>query len=162
MHNPYQTPSAEVRTAAGGAARQLGEPARLNAGRGIDWLSEGWKLFLRAPGMLLGMSVLLLVFYVLVPLIPVLGSLAILVLWPALAAGLFLALRHADEGRPVAFADLFEPYSAWRGLLGLGWLYLLGGVVVVIVAGVALFGFGVLASFSGQGLDAAGGWARGR
>ena len=160
MHNPYQTPSAELQTAVGGDPRRLGDPVRLNAGRGIDWFTEGWQLFMRAPGVLLGIAVLLVVLYALASVVPLLGSLAILLLWPVFTAGYFLALRHADEGQPVAFADLFAPFSDGKGLLGLGWLYLLGVVAVVMVAGVALFGFGALAAVAGQGIGAAGGWER--
>lgn len=148
MHNPYQTPSAALRTAAGGAARQLGEPARCNAGRGIDWLSEGWQLFLRAPGMLLGMSVLLLVLYGLVSLIPLVGSLASLLFWPALAAGLFLALRHADEGRPVTFADLFEPFANLAGLITLGACYLLALLLPLVIVFGTLVAAGLLAAMA--------------
>lgn len=160
MPNPYQTPAAELTMPASSSRRQLGEPARLNASRGIDWLSEGWRLFMRAPGMLLGISVLMVILYALMALVPLLGNLALLLLWPMFTAGLFLALRHADEGQPVTFADLFAPFAVWRSLMGLGWLSLLAGVVVSMIAAAALFAFGVLTTITSQGFDPAAGWGQ--
>lgn len=156
MQNPYQTPTAELTPSGSSAHGQLGEPIRVAAGRGIDWLSDGWRLFMRAPGMLLGISLTAVVLYTLVGLIPLLGSVAILLLWPALSAGIFLALKHAHEGQPVAFADLFAPFANLSGLVTLGALYLLAMVAAVIV-GVAVMGalggLGALAGLADNGVD---------
>lgn len=154
MSNPYQTPAAELTLPS--SSGQLGEPVRLGASRGIDWLGEGWRLFMRAPGMLLGISLTAVVLYTLVGLVPLLGSVAILLLWPALSAGLFLALKHAHEGQPVAFADLFAPFSSLSGLVTLGALYLLAMVAAAVVgAGAmgALGGLSMLAGLADNGVD---------
>lgn len=153
MHNPYQTPTAELAATAASAHQRLGEPIRVSAGRGIDWLVEGWRLLMRAPLMLLAISLTSLLLYGLVGLIPLLGSLAILLFWPALTAGFFLALKHAHEGRTVAFADLFAPFTELSGLVTLGALYLLAVVVISVVGVGVLVVLGGFAAFSGGGLD---------
>lgn len=158
MHNPYQTPEANLGIAAAPRLQRLSEPRSVSAGRGIDWLSDGWRLFMRAPGMLLAISLTMLLLYFLVGLIPLLGTLVVSLFWPVLTAGFFLALKHADEGAPVTFGDLFAPLANLSGLLALGGLYLLAIVVITAVGVGLLAGLGVLSTFSGAAGQHMGEW----
>ena len=70
--NPFLVP--------GGGEAQGGnfDPAGRNvdAGRGIEWLKQGWQLFTKNPGMWIAIAVILLVIFIVLSFIPVVGGLA--------------------------------------------------------------------------------------
>ena len=76
-------------------------------------------------------------------LIPLLGSLATVLFWPALAAGFFLAFKHAQQNQTVSLNDLFEPFKAPTSLMGVGAMYLLASIIIMLVMFIiAFFSFG--------------------
>lgn len=130
--DPYETPGAALQpdTAAPGGYH---EPTACRAGQAVQWFSSGWRLFATNPLMLVVISVLLLVIFGVVSLVPLLGWLLAALFWPHLIARLYLALEHAAAGRPVEFADLFRPFGTPGPLLGIGAFYLVAQILLFLV-----------------------------
>jgi len=92
---------------------------------GWRWVVRGFELLRRQPIALLAITFLNLLLLSLSVIVPVVGSIAPLVLAPALMVGLMRAVRTADEGRMPLPSMLFAAFRedggrAWRPLLLLG------------------------------------------
>jgi len=125
------------------------EPRAVDAGRGLAWWSEAWPLFTRAAGMWIVLAVLLIVIFVVVGMIPVLGTLALSLAAPVFGGGLLLAARKVDAGGALEIGDLFAGFRDKPGpLLTLGALLL---VATLLIGGVgAVLGLGaVMGIFAG-------------
>lgn len=108
-------------------------PHTVGVGRAISWLTQSWALIMKEPVVFAAISVISLIAIFILNLIPVLGSFASALLWPALAAGFFLAFRHAKRNESVTPNDLFEPFKAPTNLIGLGAIYLAASIIVTLV-----------------------------
>ncbi len=115
------------------------EPQKVAAGRGLNWLTEGWALMMKEPLVFAAMSVISLVAIFIISLVPLLGSLAVTLLWPAMMAGFFLAFKHAKQKQAVTANDLFEPFKAPASLIGVGGMYLLASIVLFLVLALVAF-----------------------
>ena len=110
------------------------------AGRGWQWLAEGWSLFRKNPVVWLALTMLLAVLWAVSFIIPVLGPLLFNLLSPALFAGLMLGCRALENGEPLEIAHLFAGLKRHGApLVTVGGVYLVGTVIVVgivlVVAG---------------------------
>ncbi|MDD5175919.1 MAG: BPSS1780 family membrane protein [Sterolibacterium sp.] len=113
------------------------------AERGLQWLVSGWRLFLREPGVWLGIAVVMLVAIGLIGIVPLFGQFAIAFLLPVVAAGLLAGCRSLEQGETLCFGDLFGGFKHNTGnLVVIGVLSLLGhaaiGLVVFAVGGGAM------------------------
>src|SRR4051794_17762946 len=87
------------------------------AENGWKWIVEGWNLFKHAPGIWIALIVVLTVISVVLAFIPVLGSIANIVLTPVFAAGLILGCRALDEGGELKIEHLFAGFRERFGTL---------------------------------------------
>lgn len=138
------------------------EPHRADVGEATLWLSGGWKLFMKAPAIWIAIGVVFAVIHVLLGLVPVLGSVAHMLLLPALAAGLLEASRIAESGAPLPFETLFAGFRnrtgnlVMIGLLTLGALFVIGVIAFAIVlVGGGAGTFSALKHIADAGVDAA-------
>lgn len=111
--------------------------------RGVSWLGAGWRMFLAAPGVWLGITIVLLLATALISAVPLLGQLAIAFLMPVAAAGLLAGCRAIEQGNDLRFDHLFAGFKQNTGnLVVIGVLSLLGhaaiGLVVFAVGGGAM------------------------
>jgi len=123
------------------------------SGRGVDWWSEAWALFVKAAGMWIVLAILLVLILVVVNFVPLLGQIAVALLLPAFAGSWMVAARKVEQGGELAPGDLF---TALRGdkltpLLILGALLLAFGVAIAVVAG--LLGAGAIVGVAAGGAD---------
>jgi uncharacterized membrane protein len=118
-------------------------------GRGVAWLSEGWRLFTPAAGAWLLIVIVGFVLNLVLAVIPVLGSIASHLLFPVLMGGLMLGCRAIDRGEPLTVAHLFAGFGPSAGsLLLLAVIYIGATIAIVCVVAaimVAFFGAAVLA-----------------
>lgn len=123
----------------------------VETGRGWDWIASGWELFKKQAGMWIAVVLVAFVIFLVLALIPVIGSLATFVLSPVFAAGVLVCAREVDEGRSMEVGHLF---AGFRGKLGplatVGAIYLGAAVVIALVVGLAT-GASMFAMMSGSG-----------
>ncbi len=114
------------------------------ADEGARWVSEGWRLFLRNPGMWIAITIVYLLISMIAYYVPWrLGTLIFMLISPALYAGLCHGARELDEGRELAPEHLFIGLTDPRKrdpLLVLGlWQIGLNIAAAVVLAFVILF-----------------------
>lgn len=148
--NPYAAPKAALadetlpRT-----ADYLPGGRGVPAGRGLAWISEAWSIFRRAPGVWIAITVGLAVIFFVLAFIPILGSIATMVLGPVFTGGLMLGCRALDKGDELQFAHLFAGFRERLGTLAaIGALYLAGTLVIVLLVTV-LTGASMFTLFGG-------------
>lgn len=136
---------------------------KLKAMQGLEWVTTGWSLFKREPGLfvLLFLTFLLIIF--LLGLIPIIGHLLAPLLTPALSGGLLLAVETVAKGDSPGFEHLFagltDPTRRGRMLtLGL-WTVMINVLVILIaflIGGSFIMG---LIGFGTMGMNHMGGMA---
>lgn len=150
----------------GGGAGQGGggfDPAGRNvdAGRGLEWLKQGWQLFTKNPGMWIAIAVILMVIVVVLSLIPFVGALAVNFLMPVFAGGILLGCKSLAEGGDIAIDNLFAGFRQNTGnLVMVGVFYMVGVIIItalvfVIGGGAALTG-GMIGHGAGAGMAVGG------
>ncbi|HEX4885251.1 MAG TPA: BPSS1780 family membrane protein [Casimicrobiaceae bacterium] len=127
------------------------EPRRLAAGRGLQWWSEGWRIFMAAPLQWLGMFVVMVLINVALHWIPIVGSLGTTIVNTIFVGGLLLGCHGLAQGRPLEFAQLFAAFRNDRlGPLAILGLIALGvGLVIALVLGVLVMGAGAAGMLTG-------------
>jgi uncharacterized membrane protein len=148
--NPYAAPKAAVadETAIvnvdfvpGGQSRPIGH--------GWTWITQGWELFKRQPGMWIGIVLLLLVIMIAAAFIPFIGGMAMSLFGPVFAAGIVSGCKALESGGELEIGHLFAGFRERTGtLVGVGALYLAGSLVVMLAVGVTM-GVG-MATMMGQ------------
>lgn len=135
--NPYATPKAPVAEAAPAQGNFIPAGRVVAPGRGWSWIAEGWELFKRQPAMWIAVVVLFVVILIVLAFIPVLGSLALIVLAPVFAGGIVIGCREVDQGRELQIGHLFAGFRERFGtLVSVGLLYLAASIVIALVVGV--------------------------
>jgi hypothetical protein len=150
--NPYAAPSAPVADVAGAVADgQLIEGGQtVLAGNGWQWIVDGFNLFKLNPGIWIVNLIILLVILMVLAFIPFIGQLATYILFPIFSGGLMLGCHTLMHDEPLEVGHLFAGFREKAGPLAVvGLLYLVGVIVVILVASVFV-GFGLLgALFTG-------------
>jgi uncharacterized membrane protein len=120
------------------------EPRSLPAAQGAAWWSEGWQVFMAAPGMWIGIVVVLCLILIALAFVPILGTLVQSVIAPVFAGGVALGCHALAKGRPLTIGTLFEGFSGGRfmplfivGLLYLAAMFVVWMIVAVVILGVA-------------------------
>ena len=110
------------------------------AGSSFEWLKQGWALFVANPGIWIAITIMLLVFFLALQIVPVVGSLAAHMLTPVFAAGLLWASRKVADGEKLEITDLFIGFKQNSGnLVSVGVLYMVG-MLCILMVGVVLGG----------------------
>ena len=121
------------------------------AGRGLDWITGGWSLFLRAPGPWIALTVLVFVVSMICTVVPVLGNLLSPFFSAVLSGGALLAARNVQSTGTLQVADLFAIFShpALKSVLIVAGIYVgLILVAVMVFAGITI-GVGGVAMLAG-------------
>lgn len=149
--NPFLAPTTHVEDArTGGDGSLAGEPNRVAAGQGSAWWSGGWGVFREATGLWIGIAVVLFISIMLLNLIPVVGPFSSYILMPIIGGGLMLGCRSLETGQGLSFAHLFLGFKKNTGQLALvGLLYMVGIIVIVLLAFILGFGGGIGAAMLG-------------
>ena len=117
------------------------QPRSVDAGRGVSWWTEAWTMFMKNPGMWIVFALVSLVIFIVLSVIPILGSIAASLLTPVFMAGWMLAARKADTGGTLELGDLFAGFrDKLTPLLVLGALLLAAYVVIFFAVGALGFG----------------------
>lgn len=106
------------------------------AGRGWDWIAEGWDLFKKQAGMWIALVLVAFVIFLVLAFIPIIGSAAGFILSPVFAAGVLVGSREVEAGRSLEIGHLFAGFRDKLGPLAtIGALYLGAAVAIALVIG---------------------------
>jgi uncharacterized membrane protein len=139
----------------------VGQRAYVPGGRGVaaergwEWIAAGWNLFKKQAGMWIALTLVALVIFVILAVIPLVGSLALTVLSPVFGAGVVIGCRAIEEGQPLEIGHLFAGFREKFGLLAtVGAIYLGATIAIALVVGLAT-GASMFALFAGGAPEAA-------
>ncbi|HRI93460.1 MAG TPA: BPSS1780 family membrane protein [Accumulibacter sp.] len=111
-----------------------GASRRVGAGSALNWLQQGWAMFIARPGAWMAMTVIVIVIYVGLATVPLIGPLAAHLLAPVLAAGMLIACQKLAHEQELAVSDLFAGFQRHTSaLLTLGVLYMLAMLALVVL-----------------------------
>ena len=124
------------------------------AGKGWQWIVDGFSLFRRSPAMWLALTLLLGVIWLVSMIVPLLGPLLFNLFSPALFVGLMLGCRALERGEELQVGHLFAGFrDRLAPLVTVGGVYLVGTILVVGVVLVAAGGSMLPAVLSKSGAD---------
>lgn len=113
----------------------------VDAGRGVNWWSEAWALFVKNAGLWVVIALILLIASVVLSFIPFIGSLALALLWPVVTGSCLLAARKTEQGGALEINDLGLAFKEHLNpLLVIGAIFLAANVVIMVVMGILGFG----------------------
>jgi uncharacterized membrane protein len=135
--NPYAAPKAPVAdTTTHRPANFVSRGRTVPPGNGWKWIADGWELFKRQPGVWIAIAVIFVVIFVGMSFLPIIGSLAAVVLAPVFAGGVVIGCRTLEQGGELQIAHLFAGFRERFGtLVSVGLIYLAATVVIALVVG---------------------------
>ena len=151
--NPFLSSGSSAPAASGSG----GEARALAAGQGWAWITGGFDLFKKNPGIWIAIIVLLFVITIVLSIIPFLGSIALLLLMPVFFGGIMLGCRALAGGEPLEIGHLFAGFKSQAGSLVVIGAITLGLTIVVMLPVMAIVGFGAFFGASAGGTAGAGG-----
>jgi len=107
------------------------EARAVDAGRGWQWIVDGFQLFRKSPLIWVALVVVLALLWIVSFIIPVLGPLLFNLLSPVFLAGLMIACRAAEQNEELGIAHLFAGFKYAAPLVTVGGVYLVGTIVVI-------------------------------
>ncbi len=120
------------------------------AGRGWEWIVEGFRIFRKQPLTWIALLVVMVVIWFASLMIPMIGALAISLLSPVFFAGLMLACRSTDQDEEPELGQLFAAFKTHASpLVTVGGIYLVGNIVTVGIV-FAIAGGSALPALMGQ------------
>ena len=152
MSQPNPFLSSDASTSSGDGPRSV------EAGRGWAWITGGFELFKKQPGLWIGVIVLLFVIVIVLSMIPLLGSIALFLLMPVFTGGLMLGCRSVAGGGPLEIGHLFAGFKNQTGNLVILGAISIGAWIVVMLPVMAIVGFGAFFGASQGGAAGAGGF----
>lgn len=151
--NPFKAPEARVADVVSADHGDfVPEGQKVEAGRGMAWLSGGWDMFKQAPGVWIGILIVYVVVIMAASIIPLVNMVAPYVLTPILIGGIMLGCKAQEQGDALTVGHLFAGFSNRASNLAVAGLFYLLGFVVVMVVAVVL---GLVMGFSAAALKSA-------
>lgn len=150
--NPYQTPDANLTEGRKSADVELAVTGikSLSAGAGIEWIKGAFNLFKMNPVIWIVLVILWFLLNVVVQFVPVIGGLAMSLLYAVFVAGFMIGCAALERGENLEVGHLFAGFKNNTGaLIGLGAVYL--GIIIafMVVFGVLVFsGMGGVGAFT--------------
>lgn len=136
--------------AAGGSFDPAGRT--VDVGRSIEWLKQGWQLFVKNPGVWIAIAVIMIVIFVVLSFIPIIGQLAANFLMPVFAGGLLLGCKSLREGGELRIDHLFAGFKQnTASLIMVGVFYLIGVAGVMVITFLIGGGAAVTGGMMGRG-----------
>jgi len=126
------------------AGLQLEVPGKvLPPGAGWDWITEGWRLFVRSPLMWIVSLVIMFVIAMVLAFIPFIGSLAFQLGQAVFVGGFMAACRNIERGGEFELEHLFAGFKVrFVPLLIVGAIFTVASLVLLVlffmVAGLSL------------------------
>lgn len=149
--NPYKPPEsrgADVVVAAEGDFIASGRA--VDAGRGWEWIASGFALFKKQPGMWILLFIVFAVCSILISVVPLLGGIANMLLYPVFGAGFMLGCRALENGEELEIGHLFAGFKKnTSNLIIVGLLSLVAIIAIIVPTMLMVGGAGFLAGMHG-------------
>ncbi len=116
---------------------------RVDVGKGVSWLGDGWRIFTVDPGMWIVLTLISAVATVIPSLLPPVGPLLFALIMPGLLGGLLYAASEAAAGRgldPGQLVAAFKQVERRNSMLVLGALSVVVNLVMSVIALVLMGG----------------------
>ena len=124
----------------------------VDAGRGWEWIAEGFALFKKQPGTWILILLIVVGCSILISIVPVIGSLAAMLLMQVFMGGIMLGCRALDNGENFEVGCVFAGFKQNTGdLVVLGVLALVGWIVACIPSVLIMGGGAFMAMMGGGG-----------
>lgn len=141
--NPYQAPDANLTEGRKSADVELAVTGvkSLPASAGVAWIKDAFNLFKMNPLIWIVLIILWFVLNIVVQFVPVIGGLAMSLLYAVFMAGFMIGCAALERGENLEVGHLFAGFKNNTGsLIGLGAVYL--GIIIAfaVVFGVLVFG----------------------
>jgi len=114
-----------------------------DAGAGMRWLSEAWRMFSLNPGLWIGFILVMFTLSIVVQVLGPFGGIASSLLTPILSAGIMIGCDRVHRGGgALEFDDLFKAFREPHlvPLLIMGVIYLGAAIAVVVISIVPIMG----------------------
>ena len=127
--NPPNSPSADNAV----------DSRRVDGGQGWNWIAQGWDLFKKSPGIWIANILIFCGLYIVLQMVPIVGAIAVHVLWPVMMGGLMLGCRALERNEKLEFAHLFAGFNTNTSQLIMVGVFatiaglLIGGIVVLVI-----------------------------
>lgn len=124
----------------------------VDGGRGLEWLKEGWQLFMRNPGIWIAIAIIMLVISVALNIIPLIGGLIAALIYPVFTAGLLLGCKSLSENGELRIDHLFAGFKEKTGnLMVIGALFLVGSAAIMLIVMMFVGGGAMTGAMMGDG-----------
>jgi uncharacterized membrane protein len=115
-------------------------PRTVDAGNGWQWMVDGFTVFRKAALVWIAMTLLLTVMWLLMLMLPILGTMLFHLFTPVFFAGILIGCRAVENGEPLKIEVLFAGFkSNVAALVSVGGVFLAGSIIilgiVVVTAG---------------------------
>ena len=131
----------------------------VDAGQGWAWITGGFDLFKKQPGIWIALVVVLFLILLVLAFIPLLGALATVLLMPVFVGGMMIGCQALQRDGSLEMGHLFAGFKTQTGnLVVLGAIGIAGWIIVMVPVIVIV---GVGAFFGAMSGDAAGAVAMG-
>ncbi len=136
--NPYSAPEAELVEP---MENELSGPNAMPVGSGLSWIGKGWWHFKSSPLGWIGAMVVFFIISLGLAFLPIVGSIASMLIGPVITAGFMYGCQEQDEGGDFSVSHMFAGFSNNVGQLMLvAVFYFLMMIVVGVVIGLGMFG----------------------
>ena len=148
--NPYKPPESRGADVIAPAGDFIAGGRAVDAGRGWEWIASGFALFKKQPGMWILLFIVFAVISILMSVVPFLGGIANMLLYPVFSAGFMLGCRALENGEELEIGHLFAAFKKnTSNLVIVGLLSLVAIVVILVPAMLMVGGAGFLAGMHG-------------
>ncbi len=140
--NPYQTSDANLAEARKSSDVELAITGikSLPAMAGLEWIKDAFNLFKMNPLIWIVIVALWFVLNVVAQFVPIIGGLAMALLYAVFVAGFLLGCAALERGESLEIGHLFAGFkSNTSSLIGLGACYLAAIILWAIIVGVLVF-----------------------
>lgn len=146
---------------AGPGSRFTLDGRTVEAGRSIEWIKMGWRLFVKNPGTWIGLVVVGGIILILLGAIPMLGHLAAHFFLVIFVGGLLLGCKSLSEGGGLRIEHLFAGCKQNTGNLVMVSVYYLVGIVIIfgvvfVIGGGSMLSGAAIGQLAGAGVIASG------
>jgi uncharacterized membrane protein len=116
------------------------EPKKIDSSDVLSWYAEGWRLFVKDPGLWVLLSFAFLAINIGLTLVPLIGQVVLALLTPALYGGLLHGARESSRGAKVHLKHLFSALTdpdrrnpmLMLGVLALGAQAIMLGIAMLL------------------------------